>query len=68
MQKTGRDLLGQLSERLGGPKGLRLRAALEKPLLRDLKALDEPLADAEFSERLEKMANPGPSGSWGMPN
>jgi hypothetical protein len=68
MPNTGRDLLKEASDRIGGAKGQKLRAALDKPLVKGMKALDDAMTDAEYAQRLEKVVNPDPRKSWGLPN
>jgi hypothetical protein len=68
MPKTGRDLLKEASDRIGGVRGQKLRTALDKPLVKGMKALDGAMTDVEYAQRLEKVVNPDQRKSWGLSN
>ena len=77
MPKTAKDLIYALADKVGGKKGQRMRAALEKPPLKGLKAWDEIMTDEEFSSQFGKMGNAliakrksrlESPGTWGQSN
>jgi len=55
MTKTKRDLIQAVSEKIGGEQGQRMRAAFEKPFLKDLKAWDQVLSEEEFESQLKQL-------------
>jgi hypothetical protein len=80
MPKTKRDLIYALAEKVGGDQGQRMREVIESSLFKDLKQLDIPLSDEEYTGESKKMENfpeflarlkqmrSEKPGSWGLPN
>jgi len=81
MARTKRDLIHALADKIGGPRGERMRAVLAKPAFADLDAWDEELSEEMFASQLAAMsaamretktsghANDGSrSASWGLGN
>jgi hypothetical protein len=75
MPKTKKDLLYAISGKIGGEQGRRMRTALEKPLIKDLKSLNAVMTDEDFTVQLEEMGSAlasagiidfGPPGTWGL--
>lgn len=81
MAKTKRDLIHALAEKIGGPRGERMRAVLARPEFGDLLAWDEELTEEAFASQLATMtttlrelkasghaSDAGLPGSWGLAN
>lgn len=81
MPKTNRDLFAAFAEKVGINRAERPPGLFEHPLFKDLKLLDEPIADDVFESRLTalianwtkaqsklKDAGFGPPGTWGGAN
>jgi hypothetical protein len=81
MARTKRDLIHALADKIGGPRGERMRAVLAKPAFADLDAWDEELSEETFASQLAAMSTAmretkasghasdgGRPGSWGLGN